>query len=100
VAAGKQVRSSLLLREVNELINDPSDTWRDGEKREFLCECGTGECTEKISVTRADYQAARGQPGRFLAVAGHLDTGLSSVLGARNGYLAFEYPDDPTDSGG
>jgi hypothetical protein len=96
VTTGKKaVRSSLLIREVNERITELTDSWLDGEPRELLCECGDDGCIEAILVTRADYEAAREQSGRYVVTSEHDgETGVS-VLMTRDRYSIVEYQESP-----
>jgi hypothetical protein len=87
----RAVRNSILIRGVNERINELSDSWSHDEPRELLCECGDEGCIEGILVTRADYEAASRQPGRYLVDSGHRGEGGVSVLMSRDGYSIVEY---------
>jgi hypothetical protein len=85
------VRNSLLIREVNERIADLSDSWLDGEPREFLCECGDESCIEVILVPRADYQVVREHSGRYLITSDHGDDAGTKARRTRDGYSIVEY---------
>jgi hypothetical protein len=87
----RTVRNSLLIRGVNERINGLSDSWFDDEPRELLCECGDESCIEAILVTRADYEVALEQPGRYLVTSDHGDERGVTFLMARDGYSIVEY---------
>jgi hypothetical protein len=97
VTTRKAVRSSLLIREVNERINELSVSWPNDEPREFLCECGDEGCIEAILVTRTDYEAAREQSGRHVVTSDHRDETGVSVLMTRGGYSIVEYRRTLTD---
>jgi hypothetical protein len=45
----------------------------------FLCECGSGECAERIDLWLEEYAAVREHHDRFLILPGH-DTPLDRVL--------------------
>ena len=90
-AREQAVRNSLLIREVNERIAELSDSWLDGEPREFLCECGDESCTQVILVTRAEYQAVREQFGRYLITSDHGDDAGTKLRTRRDGYSIVEY---------
>ena len=56
---------------------------------ELLCECGRSECTERVSLSRDEYERARSAGAHFLATPGHalpdverviLDNGRYSVV--------------------
>jgi hypothetical protein len=85
------VRNSLLIREVNQRVVELSDSWSDGEPREFLCECGDEGCIQVIPVTRADYQAAREHPGRYLITSDHGADAGTKVRTRRDRYTIVEY---------
>ena len=85
------VRNSLLIRGVNERINGLSRIWSDNEPRELLCECGDESCIEAILVTRADYEVALKQPGRYLVTSDHGDERGVTFLMTRDGYSIVEY---------
>ena len=87
----RAVRNSLLIRGVNERINGLSDSWFDDEPRELLCECGDESCIEAILVTRADYEVAMDEPGRYLVTSAHCgETGVTLLM-TRDGYSIVEY---------
>ena len=53
-------RNEALFREVNEQIEDVSKTVPPDEQlMEFLCECDSRDCVEKINATRTEYEAVR-----------------------------------------
>lgn len=39
----------------------------------LICECGTGDCLERIDVTPSEYEAVRSHPARFVVYVGHQD---------------------------
>src|ERR1700759_3036478 len=55
-------------RRVNEAIVPGAPS--DGTTR-FICECGRLGCTRLIELTRAEYEAVRAHPDRFVIVPGH-----------------------------
>jgi hypothetical protein len=90
-AREQAVRNSLLIREVNQRVADLSDSWNDGDPREFLCECGDEACIQVIPVTRADYQAAREHSGRYLITSDHGEDAGTQVRTKRDRYSIVEY---------
>jgi hypothetical protein len=84
-------RNEALFREVNERIEDVSQTVPPDEKRtEFLCECDNKDCTEKISATRAEYEAVRAVGTRFIVTPGHEDPEVESVVQQNDRFLVVE----------
>ncbi len=50
------------------------------ERAPYLCECGDMRCFEPVSLTRAEYEAVRSHPARFLVVPGHEDLTAGEVV--------------------
>ncbi len=66
-------KNQALFRDVNERVADiakahsiPTD-----EVWDFLCECASTDCTERIALTHAEYEAIRTNAAHFAVVAGH-----------------------------
>jgi hypothetical protein len=60
-------------------------------ERLYLCECGSATCFEQISLTRAQYEAVRAHPARFLVARGHEDESAGEVVVADGpGYVVVE----------
>ena len=84
-------RNEALFREVNERIEDVSTTLvPDEEQMEFLCECDDTACTEKVSATRAEYEAVRAVGTHFIVTPGHQDPGVESVVQQNDRFLVVE----------
>ena len=58
-------------RDVNERIEETHERYGAEGPQEFLCECGTTECSERVHLTLAEYEALRANPLRFAIVPGH-----------------------------
>ena len=59
-------RKTGLLREVNENMKDVLGQLEAEEPAEFFCECPLRDCSRRVSLTRAEYDAVR-RTGWFLA---------------------------------
>ena len=81
---------SVLFREVNERIAEIADTWSLDDVRGVLCECDSRECGEAIDLTRAEYEAVRAHPARFVTVVAHLRSARERVVEQRDGYVVVE----------
>jgi hypothetical protein len=80
-----------LFREVNERIEDVSTTFvSDEEQMEFLCECDDTACTEKVSATRAEYEAVRAVAIHFIVLPGHDDPDIENVALQNERFLVVE----------
>jgi hypothetical protein len=61
-----------LFRQVNERLEESlTDMGDHSASIEIFCECGQGECMEKIRVGRDVYEQVRQHPARFLVAPGH-----------------------------
>jgi hypothetical protein len=46
----------------------------------YLCECGSEECFERVTLTEDEYEAVRAHPARFFVVPGHEDLTAGEVV--------------------
>ena len=59
-------------REINErLREDLRALPEDGERIDFVCECGRIDCAEQVSLTVAEYETVRSSSLDFFVVPGH-----------------------------
>jgi hypothetical protein len=90
----RRARNEALFREVNERIEDLSVKSADESEQDGLfgvvCECGRADCTELIEVTRAEYEAVRSDPRRFLVVPGHEHTDTARVVERNSAFSVIE----------
>ena len=84
-------RNEALFREVNERIEDVGTTLLpDDQPMEFLCECDNRDCVEKVSATRAEYEAIRAVGTHFVVLPGHEDPGVERVVQENERFLVVE----------
>ena len=88
-------RNEALFREFNERVEavaDGLDIHGEGESQriEFVCECGSLECLDRIELTRGQYEAVRADPRRFVVVPGHEDPGVARVVEQHPRFLVVE----------
>jgi len=84
-------RNEALFREINERIEDVGTTLApDDEPMEFLCECDDPNCVEKVSATRAEYEAIRAVATQFVVLPGHEDPGVEHVVQQKERFLVVE----------
>lgn len=70
-----------LFREVNERIREISDNFgQDDGTYDFLCECSDPGCTQKVVLTRAEYEDVRSDPTRFVVAKGHVLPEIEAVV--------------------
>ena len=63
-------RNEALFREVNERVKEVSANPAT-DRIEFLCECGSADCTESISLGHSEYEHLRADPLIFGVRPGH-----------------------------
>jgi hypothetical protein len=74
---------------VNEAI-DQVATDLGGENYEFICECSTRECFDRVAMTRLEYEHVRANGTRFFVVPGHENTVVELVIETKPSYLVVE----------
>ena len=57
---------------------------------EFLCECGRPDCSAKVQLARADYEAVRAHPRRFVCAPGHVTRAIESVIEEGDAHVVVE----------
>jgi hypothetical protein len=57
---------------------------------EFLCERDDPDCVEKVSATRAEYEAIRAVATQFVVLPGHEDPGVEQVVQRTERFLVVE----------
>jgi len=80
-------------RTVNEGVRAPG---ADGPIT-FLCECGRLGCNQLIRLTRAEYEAVRGNPRRFAIVPGHEIPEVEDVVERHESHAVIEKHADTDD---
>ena len=88
-------RNEALFREFNERVEDVAeslDIHSEGEslRIEFVCECGSLDCTDRIELTRGQYEAVRADPRRFVVVPGHEDPRVARAVEQHPRFLVVE----------
>jgi hypothetical protein len=78
----KQVAmNEVLFREMNERIEErirPSNAGEEGF--EIICECADLDCTERITLTTAEYEDSHADPTQFTVVPGHAAVDVELVV--------------------
>jgi hypothetical protein len=89
--AKRVAQNETLFREVNERVEEVASGFADqGEEDRligFVCECGRRDCTESIQAKRAQYEAVRSNPLRFLVLPGHEDEEVERVVERTDRFL-------------
>jgi hypothetical protein len=79
--------NEVIFREVNERVRETHETFdvASGEA-EFVCECGTASCVERIRMTLAQYEQVRAEPTQFVVVPGHEMAEVEVVVRREDGF--------------
>lgn len=87
-------RNEALLRSVNERIEEAggANAPRD-EPLEFVCECASTNCSERVTLRRAEYERARQEPTWFIVIEGHQLPEIERVVDRVGEYLIVEKVD-------
>jgi hypothetical protein len=57
---------------------------------EIVCECAREDCTLRIPIVIAEYEAVRSEPTRFVVVSGHADLSVEHVVDSSDDYEIVE----------
>lgn len=89
--ARRIARNEVLFREANEAARAVAERFGgDAPLQDFLCECGDRACTEKVSVTLAEYLDVRADPRRFVILPGHEIPEVEVVVEQSERYAVVE----------
>jgi hypothetical protein len=66
------------------------------EEAEFVCECASTSCTERVRMTLGDYEAVRADATRFFVLRGHELLEYERIVEEKDAYLVVEkLPGEP-----
>jgi hypothetical protein len=86
-----QAKNEELFRNVNERIETVSQTVaQDDPMMEYLCECDSAGCYERVRATRGEYESVRADPTHFIVIAGHQDPKVERVTFSNDRFLVVE----------
>ena len=81
-------KNEIFFREANELIEREAAVL-DGSV-DFICECSSSGCVERLMLTRREYEHVRAKGNRFVVVAGHENASVERVVETHRTYLVVE----------
>lgn len=86
-----QAKNEELFRNVNERIETLSQTVaQDDPMMEYLCECDSAGCYERVRATRGEYESVRADATHFIVIAGHQDPKVERVTFSNDRFLVVE----------
>src|SRR5690349_3343819 len=83
-------KNEILLREVNDRIEEIGAPANDQQWIGFVCECGNVGCTDQVHLDRDEYEAVRANAQHFLTVVGHETPALEKVVVRHERYQVVE----------
>jgi hypothetical protein len=57
---------------------------------EIVCECAHEDCTLRIPILIAEYEAVRSEPTKFVVVTGHADPSVERIVDESDAYDIVE----------
>jgi hypothetical protein len=82
--------NEILLREVNERIEELGAGATNLEWIGFVCECGAPSCVEQVQLEVQEYEAVRSNAQHFLTVPGHETPEIERVVLRHERYQIVE----------
>jgi hypothetical protein len=83
-------KNESLFRSLNENINDVAARLGGTQPFEFICECSTSGCFERLSLTLSEYERIRQNGTHFLLFPGHEDIEIEQVIATREAFVVVE----------
>jgi hypothetical protein len=88
-----------VFRDVNERIRNTHERFElNPSTLDLVCECGQIDCTERLTMSLADYEGVRADARQFAIVPGHDDDAVEVILARRDTYdLVRKRPGEPAE---
>ena len=83
-------KNEATFRVLNENILSIASTLGGDEPFEFICECATSGCFERLSLTLKEYERVRSDGAHFLIAAGHEDIEVEQVIIVKDEFAVVE----------
>jgi hypothetical protein len=79
-----------LFRLLNERLEKRAADTEPESTFEIVCECAREDCTLRIPILIAEYEAVRSEPTKFVVVKGHADPSIERIVDEGNDYEIVE----------
>jgi hypothetical protein len=79
-----------IFRSVNERIASQEAGMGPQARHDFVCECSTSECFERITLTIEEYERIREDGTHFLLAHGHEDIEIEQTIAVSEAYIVVE----------
>jgi len=77
----RRATNEVLFRSVNEAIEQQALRFGGlDDEYEFVCECSSVDCVERMTLTLRQYEEIRSEGTRFVVVPGHADPQVEQVV--------------------
>jgi hypothetical protein len=73
-------KNEVLFRTVNEAIEQQALRFGGIDEYEFICECASRDCLERVTLTLRQYEHIRADGTRFFVVPGHANVEVEKVV--------------------
>jgi hypothetical protein len=83
-------KNEAMFRVLNENILGIASNLGGNAPFEFICECATSGCFERLELTLQEYELVRGHGAHFLVAAGHEDIEIEQVVESHDNYVVVE----------
>ena len=83
-------KNEVLFRSVNEAIEQQALRFGGVDEYEFICECASRECVDRVTLTLKQYEHVRAEGTRFVVVPGHANIEVELVVERASGYHIVE----------
>jgi hypothetical protein len=82
--------NEVIFRTINENIIGLATTLGRDVPYEFICECATSGCFERLQLTVDEYEQVRQDGAHFLLAPGHEDIEVEQVVTTHGDYVVVE----------
>jgi hypothetical protein len=86
-----------LFRQVNERVLEVNGTLGPtAQLTDFVCECRDPECSERLSLSVAQFEAVRSHAGWHVVRPGHVEPAVERTVEVHKGFSVVEPVETPT----
>lgn len=82
--------NEVLFRDVNEAIEQQALSFGGRDDYEFICECSSTACVDRVALSLIEYEQVRNEGTRFFVAPGHQNVEVELVVDARDTFLIVE----------
>lgn len=83
-------QNEVIFRTINENILGLAEKLGRDAPYDFICECATSGCFERLRLTVEEYERVRATGTHFLVAAGHEDIEVEQVIDTHEEYVVVE----------